>query len=201
VRHPAAQGLRSHVGQFDLIGLPDHLVGNGLPLGDASDLIHDVVERLQVLDVHRGEHGDPCLEQILDVLPALGVARPGHVAVGQLVNECDLGSAGQNGLDVHFGERGTSVLERLAGHHLQIPDQLLGVLSSVSLDEADHHIGATTAAPMRLLEHGKGLAHARRGPQIDPKLSTCHRQILPLLRCTGRGRSISAQGTLDPGRG
>ena len=201
VRHPAPQGLGSHVGQFDLVGLPDHLVGHGLPLGDASDLVHHVVERLQVLDVHRGEHGDPCLEQILDVLPALGVARPGHVAVGQLVNEGDLRPPGQDGVDVHFGERGASVLQRLAGHHLQIPDQLLGVLPTVSLDEADHHVGAATAAPVRLLEHGEGLAHARCGPKVDPKLSTCHSQILPLLRSTGRGRSISARGTPGPGRG
>jgi hypothetical protein len=181
--------------------LPDDLVGDGLPLGDASDLIHHVVERLQVLDVHRGEHGDPCLEQILDVLPALGMARARNIAVGQLVNECDLRPAGQDGVDIHFGERRASILERLSGHQLQIPDQLLGVLPTVSLDKADDHIRAATATPMRLLEHGERLAHARCGPKVDPKLSTCHRQILPLLRCIGLTRSISALGTPDPGRG
>ena len=71
---------------------------------------------------------------------------------------------------------------------------LLGVLATVSLDEADHHVGAATAAPVGLLEHGEGLAHARRGPKVDPKLSMCHRQILPLLRCAGlRGRSAPGE--------
>ena len=36
--------------------------------------------------------------------PALGVARPGHVGVGQLVDERHLGPAGQHGVDVDLLE-------------------------------------------------------------------------------------------------
>ena len=32
VRHPAAQRLRRHVDQLDLVGAAHHLVGHGLPL-------------------------------------------------------------------------------------------------------------------------------------------------------------------------
>ena len=49
----------------------------------------------------------------------------------------------------------------------------------MALDEPDHHIGAALLAPLGLLEHGEGLADAGGGTEIDPQLSTCHRQILP----------------------
>ena len=46
----------------------------------------------------------PALEQLLDVLVALRVARPGHVGVGQLVDEHHLRAAGQHGVDVELLE-------------------------------------------------------------------------------------------------
>ena len=39
VRHPAAQRLGRHVDQLDLVGAADHLVGHGLPLRHAGDLL------------------------------------------------------------------------------------------------------------------------------------------------------------------
>ncbi len=54
----------------------------------------DVVERLEVLDVERRDHVDAGVEQLLDVLPALLVARSGRVGVGVLVDEHDCGPAG-----------------------------------------------------------------------------------------------------------
>jgi len=44
VRHPAAQRLRGHVDELDLIGRADHRVGDGFPLRHAGDLLDDVVE-------------------------------------------------------------------------------------------------------------------------------------------------------------
>lgn len=44
VRHPAAQGLRTHVDEFDLVGAPDDFVGHRLRLGDAGDVRDDIVE-------------------------------------------------------------------------------------------------------------------------------------------------------------
>ena len=41
----------------------------------AGDALDHVVHRLEVLDVHRRDHVDAGLEQLLDVLPALRVAR------------------------------------------------------------------------------------------------------------------------------
>ena len=142
MRHPPAQRLRGHVDQLDLVGAADHLVGHGLPLRHAGDLVDDVVERLQVLDVDRGDHGDAGVEQLLDVLPALGVAGAGHVGVGQLVDQGDLGAAGQHRVEVHLLERGAPVGHGGSGHHLQAVQQGRGGPAPVGLDEADDHVGA-----------------------------------------------------------
>ena len=46
----------------------------------------------------------------LDVLPPFGVARPGNVAVGELVDERDGRSAGDDCRDVELGEAGVPVV-------------------------------------------------------------------------------------------
>jgi hypothetical protein len=73
VGQPPAQRLRRDVDQLDLPGAAHHLVGHGLPLPHAGDPFDDVVQRLEVLDVHRGQDVDTRVEQLLDVLPTLRV--------------------------------------------------------------------------------------------------------------------------------
>ena len=69
-----AQRLGGHVLQLDLVGRADDRVGHRLALRHAGDLLDHVVERLQVLDVDGGDDVDAGGQQLLDVLPALGVA-------------------------------------------------------------------------------------------------------------------------------
>ncbi len=89
MRRRSASGV--HVDELDLIGAAHHGVGHRLALGDAGDAGHDVVERLQVLDVERGDDVDPRLEQLLDVLPPLLVTSARAFVVGVLVDEHDVG--------------------------------------------------------------------------------------------------------------
>jgi hypothetical protein len=119
VREPAAQGLRGDVDQLELLGAADHVVGHRLVLMGAGDPLDDVVEALQVLDVHCGQDVDSRGEQLLDVLPPLGVAGAGHVGVRQLVDHRDLGAPGQHGVDVQLLEPASSVRHVPAGHDLQ----------------------------------------------------------------------------------
>ena len=58
VRHPATERERGHVDQLHLIRRPDDLVRDRLALLRAGDPLDDVVQRLQVLDVHGGDDVD-----------------------------------------------------------------------------------------------------------------------------------------------
>ena len=109
--HPAADRLRGHVDEFELVGAADDVVGHGLALDGAGDPRDDVVERLEVLDVERGDHLDAGVEQLLDVLPPLLVARARGVGVGVLVDEHDFGPAGEDRVDVQFVQHGVAVVE------------------------------------------------------------------------------------------
>ena len=62
----------------------------------------------------------PGIEQLVDVLPALRVARAGHVGVRELVDEHPLGLAGEDRVDVHLLERDAAVLDLLARHDLEV---------------------------------------------------------------------------------
>jgi len=71
-----------------------------------------------VLDVQRRDDVDPGLEQLLDVLPALLVPRAGDVHVRELVDERDLRTPGEDGVDVHFLEETFAVTDLLPRHDL-----------------------------------------------------------------------------------
>lgn len=174
--HPGAQGLRAEVDEFDPVGGADHLVGDPLALGDAGDLLDDVVEALQVLDVDGGGHVDAGVEEFPDVLPAFGVAAAGGVGVGEFVDERELRAAGEQGVDVEFGEGGTAVADGAAGQHGQVPELVLGAPAAVGLDQSDDDVeGFVVAQPPALGEHGARLADPRRSPQEHPQ-SSAHRR-------------------------
>ena len=84
---PLAQGVGQQVGQDHLVGLVQQPVGEGLADPDPGELEDLVVEALQVLDVHGGEHVDAGVQQLLDVLQRLGLRPPGWLGMGQLVDQ------------------------------------------------------------------------------------------------------------------
>ncbi len=84
---PAPQRFWRDIDQLDLVGGADDLVGHRFLLLDAGDLSDDVVEAFQVLDVDRRDDGDAGVEQLLDVLPALGILAARGVGVGELVDQ------------------------------------------------------------------------------------------------------------------
>ena len=174
VRQPAAQRLGGHVDQLDLVGAADHGVGHRLLLGDAGDLLDDVVEALQVLDVDRGQHVDAGGEDLVDVLPALLVPRAGRVGVRQLVDDDDLGMPGEHRVDVELGQRHAAVGDLPARQDLQALQLLSGAPPAVGLDQPDDDVGAAGAPPVRLAEHGEGLPDAGGGAQVDAQGPTGH---------------------------
>jgi hypothetical protein len=117
VRHvdlALAEALQEIVGrqvdQLDVVGLLEHGVGHRLADHDAGDLGDDVVEALDVLDVHRGVHVDAGIEELDHVLPALGVAGPRRVGVGELVHHDQGGTARQRAVQIELPQARSAVL-------------------------------------------------------------------------------------------
>ena len=155
------QLLGRQVDQHDLVGLLEHAVGHGLAHADARDLLQDVVQAFQVLDVERGPHVDAGGEQLLDVLPALGVAAAGDVAVGELVDEQQPRLARQRLVDVELAEDLVDVDVGLRGITSKPSTS-----ASVSRRPCVSTRPMTTSRPSLLLgarrrQHGVGLADAR----------------------------------------
>ena len=167
VGHAPPERERRHVDQLHLVRRSHHLVRDRLALLRAGDPLDDVVQRLQVLDVHGGDDVDPGPEQLLDVLPALLVPRARDVRVRQLVDQRDLGRSDQDRVDVHLLEARAPVLDRPPGDDLQAAQALARLGTAVRLDEPDHHVRAALPTTHALTEHGEGLADAGRVPEVD----------------------------------
>ena len=68
------QLLGRDIDDDDLVGIVKDMVGHGLMDLYAHNAAHHIVEAFQVLNVERGPHLDTRLQQLLHILPALGVA-------------------------------------------------------------------------------------------------------------------------------
>src|SRR5271165_218659 len=144
----------------------------------AGDLFGHVVERLQVLDVERGDDVDAGVEQLIDILPSLGVPAAGHVGVGEVVDQRDLRMAGEHRVEIHFGEGRAAVGHRAPRHDLQPFGHRRGQLPAVRFQQPDDDVRATGAAALRLAEHRVGLADTWCGAEIDAELSPGHTSTL-----------------------
>ena len=177
-REPIAQGLRGEIDNLHLVGLAQHGVRDGLALRHPGDLFDDVIKRLDVLDVDRRDDIDPGVQQFLDILPALFVTRPGRVGVGQLVDQGDVGIAGEYPVEVHLGQLDAAMYDEVAGDDLQPLSHGRGGCPAVGLDDGDDDVGPTLAQVLALVEHGVGLADARCRAEQHPQSSPSSHLVL-----------------------
>ena len=157
---PLLERLGREVDEHDLVGLVEDAVGEGLADADAGDLEDRVVEALEMLHVHRGDDVDPRLEDLVDVLVALLVARAGRVRVRELVDEGELGCALEHGVDVHLPEHQAAVRHRHSRHELETLGERGGLGPVVRLEIADHDVAPLGVRLPALLQHPIGLADA-----------------------------------------
>src|SRR5579884_1308462 len=115
-----------------------------------------------MLYVHRRDHGDAGVEEILNVLIALFMCGSRGVGVGQLVDQCHLRMPRDYGFGIHLLEDHALVSNLLWRNHLQLADLFGCVWSSMSFDETDDDVGASSSSTICLLKGHKRLAHARR---------------------------------------
>ena len=143
---------------------------------------------------------DPGIEELVDVLPALGVTAARRVGVRQLVHERDLGPAGEERVDVELAQHRAPVGDLAQGYLLEALHQRRGVGPAVGLAHADDHVGAALLAASGLGEHVDGLPDTRRGAEVDAELSPGHGLILVPRRLSGRrGSDASPAGRRQRG--
>ena len=161
------QLVGGQVHQLDLVGPLEHRVRHRLAHDDAGDLRHEVVEALEVLDVERGVDVDAGVDELEHVLPPLGVARALGIAVGELVHQNDARPAGQGRVEIEFLERAAAVGNLPGREDLQSLEKGLRLHPAVGLDDAHDHVHPVGPELARGLEHGEGLADARRGAEEE----------------------------------
>ncbi len=180
VCHASAQRLRRHVDELDLVGAARDLVRNGFPLADACDRLDHITQRFEMLDVDGRDDVDAGLEQLLHVLPALGVPRARHVRVREFVHERHRGATRQDRVDVHLGEGAAPVLDLAPLDELKAVQHHLSPRPAVVLDEAHDAVGAPLDPAVRLGQHRVRLADAGCRTEVDAELAASHVQTLLL---------------------
>src|SRR5438132_53597 len=118
--------------------LAEDRVRHRLPDADAGDLGDDVVEALDVLDVHRRVNVDAGVEQLAHVLPALGMPGARRVAVGELVDQDQGGMARERAVQVEFAQGRPPIVDDTRGEHLEPLQERLGLRTPVGLHVAVH---------------------------------------------------------------
>ncbi len=111
VPQPLLQIVRGEIDEFDLVRLDDDPVGHDLPDDHPRDAGDDVVEAVEVLNVDGGVDVDAGRENLLDVLPALGVPGPRGVRVGQFIEEEERRLAREGAVQVEITQHGAAVGE------------------------------------------------------------------------------------------
>ena len=164
---PLHQVVRGQVDHLDVVRPIEDRVRNRLAHPDACDLGHDVVEALDVLDVHRRVDVDAGVQQFFDIEVALGMAAPGGVGVGKLIDQHELGLARQHGIEIHLLKPRALVGDAAARDDLEPIEERLGFRSPVRLGHADHDVDAVLPLGLGGFQHRVGLAHAGSGPEED----------------------------------
>ena len=171
LREPLEELVGREIDQPQLGRFLEHLVRDRLADDDAGDLRDDVVEALDVLDVERGVDVDPGVEELLDVLPPLGVARPGRVRVGELVDQDQPRLAREGAVEIELFDGNAAVLDLPAREELETDHERARVVATVRLDDADDDVTFEIALAPRGLEHRVRLADSGGGAEEDDELA------------------------------
>jgi hypothetical protein len=115
-----------------------------------------------VLHVHGGDDVDAGVQELLHVLPALGVAGSWRVGVRHLVDQGEFGPTGEHRVDVEFVELHPAVRDDPARHLLDALGLRERRIATVRLHDPDDHIAPGLGEAVPFAEHLVGLAHARR---------------------------------------
>ena len=79
---------------------------------------------------------------------------------------------GEDGVEIHLGERRAAILDLGARHDWHSLDQRFRFFAAVCFDDADDNFASLPLLLPRRLQHGVGLAHAGRHPKENLQFAT-----------------------------
>ncbi|MNB91488.1 hypothetical protein D3C75_385690 [compost metagenome] len=97
-----AQIVRRQIHQHHFVGGVEKGIGDGFPHLNPGYAADHVIQAFQVLDVNSGKNVNARFEQLLNILPAFGVARAGRIAVRQFVHQDQRRAAGEGGVEIEL---------------------------------------------------------------------------------------------------
>ena len=142
-----------------------------------------------MLDVHRRDDVDACVEKLVDIVPALALLNElvvrliGNDGVRELIDEGDLGTHLDNRINIQLTIGVAAVGHLSTIQHWQAFDELLRPLATVVFHQTNDYLVPTGVQIVPLAQHGARLTHARGEPQVDLQFSslghflqtfTCH---------------------------
>ena len=198
-REPRSQFVGRDVDQHHLVGLVEHGVGHGLVHAHAGDGADRAVQAFQVLHVERRPDVDAGGQQLLHVLPALGMARARRVGVRQFVDQQHRGLARQRGVEVELGAacgRGTAPA-RSGSCSRPASSAAVSLRPCVSTTPTTH-VAPGRPLALRRAQHRPGLADAGAGAEVDAQLAAPRALPRPARSCassaSGSGRTSASRG-------
>ena len=165
------QLIRRQVDQFNLVRHFQHAIRHGFPHPDAGDARHRFIQRLDMLDVQRGEDVDARRKHLLHILPALFMAAALGIGMGQFVDEREVRLAGKKGIKIHLGQHAPLIEHGLAGKLRQTCQLGLCFGAAMGFDQRGDHVTAPGRLAMGVVKHRPGFAHAGGCAKKDLKLS------------------------------
>src|SRR6202171_6597994 len=100
--------------------------------------------------------------------------------MGELVNQGDLGTPREYGVEIHLFQDRAAIRDPLARDELETGEQLLGAGAAIGLDVGHCDIFAALLSLPTLFEHGECLASPGSRTQVDLETPTprCHKAML-----------------------
>ena len=163
------QFFRRDVDKDDVGGVLQDAIRHGLAHRDAGDARYDVGEAFKMLDIERRPDVDAGVEQLLDILPAFGMAAVWRVGVREFVDEDELRFSRQRRVYVEFLDDPTAIFAFAAWKRLKTVEERLRLRAPVSFRDAYDNIDALSLDRLRARQHRVGFADAGRGAEEHAK--------------------------------
>jgi len=125
-----------------------------------------------VLNVDGSEDVYSGFKQREDIFITLAEATAFYVAVCQLINQCDLRGAGEDGVYIHLREERSLVIDLTAGDVLKLLSYFCSACPAVGFHDADDDVFSAVVAADTFTQHAEGFADTRCVTEKDLEAAT-----------------------------